>query len=120
MRSRAFLLQGLLVTAALVFAASAAATPTATLVVTPLPISGFPGTGDILGAGTAVEVQVRISGSEYGGYPSPLTEAVFYAPAGVKVQSAGFPTCAPIVLEADGPGSCPKESRAGPIGEGLG
>ena len=43
MRSRAFLLQGLLVTAALVFAASAAATPTATLVVTPLPIKDSPG-----------------------------------------------------------------------------
>ncbi|HEX4114875.1 MAG TPA: hypothetical protein VHY18_03275 [Solirubrobacteraceae bacterium] len=50
-----------------------AAAPTVTLKVKALPIPGFPGTGDSLGAGADVEVQVTISGSEYGGYPSPLT-----------------------------------------------
>lgn len=32
----------------------------------------------------------------------------------------GFLTCAPSVLEASGPSECPKSSRAGPVGEGLG
>src|ERR1700721_4004997 len=50
-----------------------AAAPTITLKVKALPIPGFPGTGDSLGAGADVEVQVTIGGNEYGGYPSPPT-----------------------------------------------
>ena len=37
-----------------------------------VPISGFPGTGNKLGAGAAVESQLTISGTEYGGFPPPL------------------------------------------------
>jgi hypothetical protein len=106
--------------AGLVFSTSASATPAVTLKVTPVPIPGFPGTGDILGAGTDVEVHVTIGGSEYGGFPSPLTGMFFYAPAGVKVTSRGFVDCAPAVLEESGAGGCPKNSSAGPTGEGLG
>src|ERR1700722_7597958 len=51
----------------------AAAAPTVTLKVKAVPIPGFSGTGDALGTGADVEVQVTISGEEYGGYPSPLT-----------------------------------------------
>ncbi len=109
-----------LVLACLALTASASATPTATLKVTPIPIPGFPGTGNVLGAGAEVQVQVTIGGSEYAGSPSPLTGAVFYAPLGFKVTPKGFVTCAPSVLEASGPTGCPKSSRAGPIGEGLG
>jgi hypothetical protein len=112
--------QTLFVLACLAFASNASATPTATLKVTPLPIPGFPGTGNSLGAGAEVEVQVTISGTEYDGSPSPLTGAIFYAPAGVKVNPKGFLTCAPSVLEVSGPSGCPKSSRAGPVGEGLG
>jgi hypothetical protein len=112
--------QVLLVTAMLAFAGSASAAPTATLKVTPIPIPGFPGTGDLLGAGAEVEAQVTISGTEYGGFPSPLTGMVFFAPAGSRVTPVGFPVCAPLALEADGTHGCPKGSRAGPLGEGLG
>lgn len=112
--------QVLVLLALLLFAATASAAPTATFRVAALPIPGFPGTGDILGAGAAVEVQVTISGTEYGGFPSPLVGAAFYSPAGVRVSPAGFGRCASSALEANGAGGCPKSSRAGPIGEGLG
>jgi hypothetical protein len=112
--------QALLVLAFLVFAAAAAAAPTATLKETPIPIPGFPRTGNILGAGLEVEVQATISGTEYGGFPSPLVGATFYAPAGVKITPTGFDDCASSVLEASGAAGCPRNSRAGPLGEGLG
>lgn len=122
-RSRTRFLAGCLaplMIAALCSAAGASAAPTVTLRVVPLPIPGLAGTGDILGAAAEVETDVTIGGSEYGGFPSPLTELTFYAPSGVEVDSAGFPTCAPAVLEADGPPGCPRRSRAGSLGEGLG
>jgi hypothetical protein len=106
--------------AALCLPAAAMAAPAVTLKATALPIPGFPGTGDILGAGAEVETQVTISGSEYEGSPSPLTELTVYAPIGVKIASSGFPTCAPAALEASGPAGCPKGSSAGSRGEGLG
>jgi hypothetical protein len=112
--------QALLGLVCLAFAATASAAPTTTLKVTPIPIPGFPGTGDILGAGAEVEVQMTISGTEYGGFPSPLTQATFYSPAGVTVNSTGFVDCEPSVLERVGPTACPKSSDAGPVGEGLG
>jgi hypothetical protein len=110
----------LLVSACLAFVPSASAIPTATLKVTPIPIPGFPGTGDILGAGAEVQAQVTIAGNEYAGSPSPLTGFALYAPVGFKVTPGGFVTCAPSVLEADGAAGCPRRSRAGPLGEGLG
>jgi hypothetical protein len=109
-----------LVVAALALAPTAGGTPAATLKVSAIPIPGFPGTGDILGAGAEVEVQMTISGTEYGGFPSPLTELNLYAPAGIGVNSTGFSVCAPATLEADGPEGCSKRSTAGPSGEGLG
>jgi hypothetical protein len=105
----------LLLSLALVSVASAA--PTATFETRPLPIPGFPGTGDILGAGVEVEVQATISGSEYGGFPSPLTELRLSAPAGLKITPTGFPACALSLLQV---GGCPKKSSAGPQGTGLG
>jgi hypothetical protein len=103
-----------------VFAPIAVAAPKVTLKLTPVPIAGFPGTGNLLGAGAAVEANVTISGSEYGGSPSPLTAIDFFAPAGVKIAREGFVTCASTTLEADGIAGCPELSRAGPPGEGLG
>jgi hypothetical protein len=98
----------------------AAAVPAVTFTATALPILGFPGTGNILGAGAAVEFRSTISGTEYGGFPSPLVLLSIYSPAGTKLDSGGFATCAQAVLEADGPEGCPKRSSAGPVGEGLG
>jgi hypothetical protein len=105
---------------ALVLATTAAAAPQVTFQTTPVPIPGFPGTGDILGAGAEVEVQVTIAGTEYGGFPSPLVGMTIFAPSGVEVSSEGFGSCAPAALEAAGPAACPRSSRAGPRGEGLG
>ncbi len=102
------------------FAAGAWAAPKVTFVASPIPIPGFHGTGDILGAGAEVEVRVTISGTEYEGFPSPLVAMALYAPSGVTVTDRGFGSCASSVLEADGPSGCPRGSRAGPTGEGLG
>jgi hypothetical protein len=109
-----------LVLACLALAPSATATPTTTLKVTAIPIPGFPGTGYILDAGAEVVVQMTISGDEYAGAPSPLTQATFYTPPGVTLTTAGFADCASTVLERIGPTGCPATSHAGPIGEGVG
>jgi hypothetical protein len=63
---------------------------------------------------------VTISGAEYGGFPSPLTGITFYSPAGSKVTTTGFATCVSSALEANGAAGCPRNSSAGPTGEGLG
>ncbi|HEY3866383.1 MAG TPA: hypothetical protein VGL54_09900, partial [Solirubrobacteraceae bacterium] len=94
--------------------------PAVTFKSTALPIPGFRGTGNILGAGAEVEVQSTITGTEYGGFPSPLVLLTIDSPAGTKVDANGFTTCSQAVLEADGPSGCPKRSTAGPVGEGLG
>jgi RNA polymerase sigma factor (sigma-70 family) len=96
--------------------ATAVATPTVTLKTTALPIPGFPGTGNILGAGAVIRVQGTISGTEYGGFPPPLTEVRFYGPATAKLRPQGFAACAASVIEQSGPEACPKKSTAGPKG----
>jgi hypothetical protein len=106
--------------AVLGLAATAAATPTLTFQVRALPIPGFPGTGDILGAGAVIQAKGTVSGTEYGGFPPPVTEIKFYAPAGSKVHPQGFATCAPSVIEASGTKPCPKQSIAGPKGSATG
>jgi hypothetical protein len=73
---------------------TASAAPTVTLKAKAVPIPGFPHTGNILGAGAAVQAEYRISGTEYGGHPAPLTGVTFYLPSGVKLHTQGFPTCA--------------------------
>ena len=103
---------------ALILPSAAAATPTVTFKAKPVPIPGFPHTGFILGAGTALAAEYTISGTEYGGFPPPLIGVDFYLPAGVVLHPSGFPTCAPSVLEPTGlgPKHCPKGSAAGPPG----
>jgi hypothetical protein len=107
--------------AVLGLAGTASATPTVTsFKIEALPIPGFPGTGDILGAGAVIKGEVAISGSEYDGSPPPLTGLKFFAPAGTKFHPQGFATCAPSVLEQSGPSLCPKQSIAGPKGFSVG
>jgi len=112
--------QALLVLVCLASTPVATATPTTTLKVTSIPIPGFPGTGYILDAGAETVVQMTISGNEYAGAPSPLTQAIFYIPPGVTLTTTGFADCATTVLERIGPAGCPMSSHAGPVGEGLG
>jgi hypothetical protein len=95
----------------------AGAVPSVKLRVKPVPIAGFPHTGDILGAGAAVEAEYQISGTEYGGFPPPLIGVNFYSPAGVKLSTKGFVTCSAATLEQKGAGACSKKSVASPKGE---
>jgi hypothetical protein len=82
-----------------------------------VPIPGFPHTGNILGAGAAVEVHFTISGSEIApGVPSQLRAVNFYLPRGAKLHPRGFVTCPPATLENRGPAACPRRSQAGPVG----
>jgi hypothetical protein len=80
----------------------------------------YPGTGNILGAGAALEATLTIAGAEYGGFPSPVTKVVAELPAGVKLHPQGFPTCPAATLESHEVQKCPKGSAAGPAGEVLG
>ncbi len=80
----------------------------------------YPGTGNILGAGAALETTLTISGTEYGGYPSPLTQVIAELPAGTKLHQSGFTTCPMSVLESHEVQQCSKKSYAGPAGEILG
>ncbi|HTA96204.1 MAG TPA: hypothetical protein VK730_01000 [Solirubrobacteraceae bacterium] len=80
----------------------------------------YPGTGDTLGAGTAVEGEIKISGSEYGGFPPPVTGVTFLAPAGVKLHPQGFNTCSEAILESHEITHCPKKSFASSIGSVAG
>ena len=115
----ALLVLGALATLALAsFAPLASAAPVVTFKSTAIPIPGFPGTGNILGAGTEVEVQSTITGTEYGGFPSPLVLLTIDSPAGTKVDSNGFATCAQAVLEADGPRAVRRSRAPAPWAKG--
>jgi hypothetical protein len=109
--------------------AAAGAAPSVTLRVKAVPIPKnpssatgptYPGTGNILGAGSALESEFKISGTEYGGFPSPLVGVTFVLPSGSKVTSKGFTTCSAAILESHEVQKCPKKSVAGPKGEAGG
>ena len=93
----------------------AAAAPVVKFKAQPLPIPGYPHTGFIRGAGTALLAEYEISGTEYGGFPPPLIHVDFYLPEGVQLHPQGFPTCPSSTLEpsGQGPRACPGGSRAG-------
>jgi len=98
----------------------ASAAPVVTFKATAIPIPGFPGTGNILGAGAALKSEFTITGTEYGGFPPPIIGINVSLPAGAKIHSAGFKTCPTATLEHIGPSGCPKGSAAGPVGHALG
>jgi hypothetical protein len=107
--------------AALSLPGGAAAAPTITgFKATVVPIPGFPGTGDHLGAGAEIDGEAKVLGSEYDGAPPPLIEGKVFGPAGLVLHPQGFVTCAATVLEQTGPSACPKKSIAGPKGFGVG
>jgi len=113
----------------LVLPATAMAAPSVTFKIKAIPIKknasskggpNWPGTGNILGAPTAVEAEFKIVGSEYFGGPSPLTEVTTTLPAGSKVNTKGFATCSTATLESHEVQKCPAKSVAGPKGEANG
>jgi hypothetical protein len=101
-------------------AAPASAAPTVGFKAEVVPIPGFPHTGNILGAGADVSLEITVEGSEYFGSPPPIIGFNFYVPKGVVLNQSGFPTCPEDVLVDDGPGACPKGSSLGPVGTVLG
>lgn len=118
-----------LAVAMLALPAVAGAAPTVTLKVKAVPIPKnpsseggptWPGTGNIFGAGAAVEAEFNISGTEYGGFSSPLTGVTFYSPPGVKLVTQGFTSCSSAILESHEIQKCSKKSFAGPKGYAKG
>jgi hypothetical protein len=108
-------------------AASAAPTVTARAAIVPIPKNlrtgkgpTWPGTGDILGAPAALELEGKISGTEYGGFPSPVKQIKVFLPKGTKVNEAGFAKCSETILHASGAAGCPTKSFASPPGEANG
>lgn len=109
--------------------AAAVAAPSVTFKAKAIPIkknaaskggANWPGTGNILGAPTAVEAEFKITGTEYFGSPSPLTNVTVTFPTGSKVTTKGFTTCSPSIIESHEVQKCPKKSIAGPVGEAGG
>jgi hypothetical protein len=99
----------------------AVAAPTVIVKGKAVPIPGFPHTGNYFGAGAAVQAEVAISGSEYGGFPPPLIGLNVFLPTGVKLHPQGFVTCpTKTIMEEAAPERCPKGSAAGPIGKVYG
>jgi len=107
--------------ALLAIPATAAATPKVHFKATAVPIPGFRGTGNILGAGAAVNAEYQITGNEYFGAAAPLKHVNFYLPNGTKLHPSGFTTCSQKKIVAEKASSkCPKASHAGPTGSVLG
>jgi hypothetical protein len=102
--------------ALLALPAIASAVPTVEFKAKAVPIPGFPHTGNIYGAGAAVEAEYHITGTEYEGSPPPIIGVNFYLPKGAKLHPSGFPTCSATALEQTGPSACKKPSAAGPKG----
>jgi hypothetical protein len=111
--------------------ASAAPSVTFKAAAVPIPVNlskphsaTYPGTGNILGAGAAIETEFQIAGNEYGegatAGPPPLRQVTIKFPAGAKVHLQGFTTCSIVTLEHSGPGGCPKKSYASAQGEANG
>ncbi len=112
---------GVVGAAMLAISGVAPAAPTVTVKARAVPIPGFPHTGNILGAGAAVESEIRISGTEYGGYPPPLIGVNVFLPSGTKLHPQGFPSCPDsIIVTQKEPKKCPKGSSAGPVGHANG
>ncbi len=106
--------------ALLALPAVASAVPTVKFKAVAVPIPHFPHTGDILGAGTALQSEYEISGTEYFGSPPPIIGVNFYLPKGSILHPRGFPTCSEATITQFGPSRCPKGSQAGPVGMALG
>jgi hypothetical protein len=99
-------------------------------VAVPIPKPGggtYPHTGNILGAGAAVEAEYQFEGSGYGATPQnpaggipPISGVNFYLPGGSKLHPQGFGQCSVATLTNIGPKGCPKSSVASPVGSALG
>ncbi len=106
----------------------ASAAPVVTAKAKIVPIPGFPGTGDKLGAGAAVQFEATISGTEYSGFPPPIIGVNTFFPKGVVLHPQGFKTCTAETLKNSGlqgtkdvsigkeSNACSVKTKAGPEG----
>jgi hypothetical protein len=113
-------------------AAASAVAPTVTFKAKDVPIpkpggGTYPHTGNILGAGTALEANFVITGSGYGATPQnpnggipPLAQVNFFLPVGAKINAAPFGKCSEAVLKNTGPSGCKANTVASPKGNALG
>jgi hypothetical protein len=101
--------------ASLASPAAAIATPLVGFRVKAVPIVGFPGTGNLFGAGAALQFEFSVTGTEYSGSAPPLQSFALRFPEGLVWRPADFPTCAPSTLEGvqAEPAACPPGSTAG-------
>ena len=91
--------------------------PTFTPIAKAVPIKGFAGTGNKLGAGAALEAKYSIKGTEStGGVVSQITHVNFYLPAATKIVSDGVRDVRAGDVENIGPSGCPTKSQASPVG----
>jgi hypothetical protein len=84
-------------------------------------------TGNVLGAGAALEAEYAFTGSGYGataqnpaGGIAPISQVNFYLPAGARLHPQGFASCSQAALVNFGPTACPASSVASPVGHVLG
>ncbi len=90
--------------------------PTVKLKAVAVPIKKYKDTGNIAGAGAALNAEYTISGTEYGGFPPPIIGINFYLPRESKITSKGFITCPEAtIFEKKEPEACPKGSNASPL-----
>src|SRR6516225_9373283 len=116
-------------------AVSTAAEPTVaitkfTVKAVPIPKPGggtWPHTGNILGAGAAVEVEYEFSGEGYGstaqnpkGGIAPISQVNVYLDAGAKLHPQAVGHCVEATLRNIGPSGCPASSIASAPGSALG
>ena len=105
--------------ALLALPAVASASPKVTFKAEAVPISGFPHTGNILGAGAAVQAEYTISGTEYGGFAAAADWDQLLPPDGHEAPHDRVPDVLPkTVLEQVGArlSSAQRASAAGPVG----
>jgi hypothetical protein len=117
---RASTLLAVLGLALLAVPAAASAAPTVKFKSKAVQIPGFKETGNILGAGAALQTEYEIGGTEYFGSPPPIIGINFFLPAHTVLHPSGFPVCNEELLRLKGPIGCPKGSEAGPVGSVLG
>lgn len=104
------LVVGILALFVLISPSSSAAEPTLTF--TPEVSSGG------LGGRSAINLALHLAGTEYGGFPPPVTGIVLKLPSGTALGAGDHPTCSVTTLEMTGPSGCSHGSHAGPVGNG--
>jgi hypothetical protein len=132
MRKRITCFTSLALLIALAVPALATAAPNVTFKARAVPIPKPGGgtyrhTGNILGAGAALQAEFTIAGSGYGATPQnpaggvpPLSGVNFYLPAGARINSHGFGSCSESTLKNIGPSGCRRNAVASPKGSALG